>query len=76
MFSSLVRSADPWRNHRLNANRMLRAKKILAYVAERMEFKSEEPESPELRPEDYLELYCQDQVCSFYQLSQREAHLL
>ena len=39
---------------------MLRAKKVLAYVAERIE-----PEPPDLnivKPEDYLELYCQDQL--------------
>ncbi len=47
-------------NSRLNANRMLRAKKVLAYVAERIE-----PEPPDfniVKPEDYLELYCQDQL--------------
>ena len=50
------------RNARLNANRMLRAKKILAYVAERIEPQSEEPDPEALKPEEYLELYCQNQV--------------
>jgi WD repeat-containing protein 48 len=88
--------APPDGNARLNANRMLRAKKIMAYVAERIEapppphpppppapapdeethhpaeentvdsdaarsFDTREGESdePALKPEDYLELYCQ-----------------
>lgn len=67
---------DPWQNelpaiatdgnNRLNANRMLRARKILSYVAERIE-----PAPPEgtdltneLRPEEYLELYCNGQKLS------------
>lgn len=48
-------------NARLNANRMLRAKKILAYVAERIEAPPD-PEHPDpnaMKPEEYLELYCQ-----------------
>lgn len=49
-------------NNRLNANRMLRVKKILAYVAERIEEVPEEPEENALQPEEYLELYCNDQV--------------
>lgn len=66
---------EPWQNqlpsiaadgnNRLNANRMLRAKKILAYIAERIE-PAVEPgkETPDdlLKPEEYLELYCQSQV--------------
>ncbi|KAF2496223.1 WD repeat protein-like protein [Lophium mytilinum] len=48
-------------NNRLNANRMLRARKILAYVAERIEPSTKEED--ELKPEEYLELYCQGQVC-------------
>lgn len=51
------------RNSRLNANRMLRAKKILVYVAERIEAPAEQPDFTEFKPEDYLELYCQNQVC-------------
>lgn len=51
-------------NNRLNANRMLRVKKILAYVAERVDPTAEDPEeNPDaLKPEDYLELYCNEQV--------------
>ena len=52
-------------NNRLNANRMLRAKKILAYVAERVEpgpLPDEEKDPDALRPEEYLELWCQNQV--------------
>ena len=52
------------RNSRLNANRMLRAKKVLAYVAERIESPSEQPDPEVVKPEDYLELYCQDQLVS------------
>lgn len=56
-------------NNRLNANKMLRVKKILAYVAERIDPTLAEPEhNPEqnpdaLKPEEYLELYCNEQVC-------------
>lgn len=65
------------RNNRLNANRMLRARKILAYVAERIEPASSAPSTADsssssssskstsessLRPEDYLELYCNNQL--------------
>lgn len=56
--------AGPDGNSRLNANRMLRVKKILAYVAERVEAAPETPDPAALRPEDYLELYCYDQVSS------------
>ncbi|KAK3902083.1 hypothetical protein C8A05DRAFT_34210 [Staphylotrichum tortipilum] len=48
-------------NNRLNANRMLRVKKILAYVAERIDPVPEGMEM-EMRPEEYLELYCNDQL--------------
>ncbi|RMZ88975.1 hypothetical protein DV736_g3796, partial [Chaetothyriales sp. CBS 134916] len=62
-------------NARLNANRMLRSKKILAYVAERIEAPPVPPATTDdtdtvppaadpasdLKPEDYLELYCQGQ---------------
>jgi len=58
-----IASADG--NARLNANRMLRAKKILAYVAERIEAPPDpehpDPENDMLKPEEYLELYCQSQ---------------
>ncbi|MCJ1316185.1 hypothetical protein MMC15_001505 [Xylographa vitiligo] len=49
-------------NSRLNANRMLRAKKILAYVAERIEPQPEHPDPNALKPEEYLDLYCHDQL--------------
>jgi WD repeat-containing protein 48 len=51
-------------NNRLNANRMLRAKKILAYVAERIEPGAEDEKEKEgaLKPEEYLELWCHNQV--------------
>lgn len=55
-------------NTRLNANRMLRVKKILAYVAERIDPPPEDPNEADpnaLRPEEYLELYCNDQVGVF-----------
>jgi hypothetical protein len=41
---------------------MLRAKKILSYVAERIEPAPEKPDPNALKPEEYLELYCQNQV--------------
>ncbi|SPO05299.1 related to WD repeat-containing protein 48 [Cephalotrichum gorgonifer] len=52
-------------NNRLNANRMLRVRKILAYVAERLDLDYENPETVRpgtLKPEEYLELYCNEQV--------------
>ncbi len=52
-------------NNRLNANRMLRVRKILAYVAERIESSSDTDDNEDtdaLRPEEYLELYCNEQV--------------
>lgn len=58
------------KNSRLNANRMLRAKKIAGYVAERLQPPftqlcyvpqvKEGEEGP--KPEDVLELLCHDQV--------------
>ncbi|KAL9059201.1 MAG: hypothetical protein Q9206_001591 [Seirophora lacunosa] len=51
-------------NSRLNANRMLRAKKICAYVAERIEPQPEHLDPNALKPEEYLELYCQDKLVS------------
>ncbi|POR35714.1 WD repeat protein [Tolypocladium paradoxum] len=48
--------------NRLNANRMLRVKKILAYVSERIEELPEEDGPDEMMPEEYLELYCNDQL--------------
>ncbi|KAI9713174.1 MAG: hypothetical protein M1820_001159 [Bogoriella megaspora] len=48
----------------LNANRMLRARKVLAYVAERVEPQSEHIQPDAMKPEEYLELYCQGQLLS------------
>lgn len=59
-----IASADG--NNRLNANRMLRVKKILSYVAERIEPPLEEPEESPMKPEEYLELYCNEQVIISY----------
>ncbi|KAI5288955.1 hypothetical protein KEM54_004632, partial [Ascosphaera aggregata] len=60
-----VVKADPNKkavdNSRLNANRMLRAKKILAYIAERID--PADPKNPNAnpyKPEEYLELHCQN----------------
>ncbi|CAG8971014.1 hypothetical protein HYALB_00009865 [Hymenoscyphus albidus] len=53
--------AGPDGNSRLNANRMLRVKKILGYVAERVEPVPETPDPDAMKPEEYLELYCYDQ---------------
>lgn len=43
---------------------MLRIRKILAYIAERLEIPALAESSEASKPEDYLELYCQNQVCS------------
>jgi WD repeat-containing protein 48 len=58
-------------NNRLNANRMLRARKILGYVAERIEpaptkedLESQAEAGGVLKPDEYLELYCNGQVSS------------
>ena len=62
----VVRDANTAKsNNRLNANRMLRARKILAYIAERIEPTptKEELEQGVMKPEEYLEIYCQNQVC-------------
>lgn len=45
---------------RLNANRMLRVKKIISYVAERIESLPGNLSPEKMKPEDYLELYCYD----------------
>ena len=56
-------------NNRLNANRMLRARKILGYVAERIEpaptkedLEKQAETGGVLKPDEYLELYCNGQV--------------
>lgn len=59
-------------NNRLNANRMLRARKILGYVAERIEpmptkediERMEKSGERMLKHEEYLELYCNNQLIS------------
>ncbi|EME40574.1 hypothetical protein DOTSEDRAFT_74204 [Dothistroma septosporum NZE10] len=66
---------EPWQNslpsiaadgnNRLNANRMLRARKIMSYVADRIEpasAREEDTDEARLRPEEYLELWCQNQL--------------
>lgn len=50
-------------NSRLNANRMLRVRKILSYVAERIEPPAG-PDDVKMEAEEYLELYCNDQKLS------------
>lgn len=46
---------------------MLRAKKVLAYVAERIDPPNpDEPEVNAMPPEEYLELYCRQQVSCNY----------
>ena len=51
---------------RLNANRMLRAKKVLSYIAERIDpANPADPDPNPMQPEEYLELYCQNIVCDF-----------
>lgn len=57
-----IRILRNYSNSRLNANRMLRAKKILAYVAERIEPMPEKLDPDALKPEEYLDLYCHDFV--------------
>jgi WD repeat-containing protein 48 len=50
-------------NTRLNANRMLRVRKILTYICDRIEPQSQDPDPDAMKPEEYLELYCHGQVC-------------
>jgi len=52
------------RNSRLNANRMLRARKVVAYVAERIETDLIPPNESKDQPDTWLELLCQEKVCS------------
>jgi len=49
-------------NTRLNANRMLRARKIMTYIADRIEPQPDPPDPDAMKAEEYLELYCHDQV--------------
>lgn len=53
------------RNSRLNANRMLRARKVVSYVGERIE--SEHiPADTKDQPDTWLEILCQDKVILTY----------
>lgn len=53
---------------------MLRAKKILSYVAERIDpANPDEPEEDAMKPEEYLELYCQKVVCTLHLLFTQSA---
>ncbi|EPS32549.1 hypothetical protein PDE_07509 [Penicillium oxalicum 114-2] len=62
--SATTGPANGVNNSRLNANRMLRTKKVLAYVAERIDPPNpDEPEANQMPPEEYLELYCQKMLC-------------
>ncbi|KAH3918541.1 hypothetical protein HBH56_037980 [Parastagonospora nodorum] len=64
-FQNLLPSISSDGNNRLNANRMLRARKILGYVAERIEApptKEEAEAEDRLKPEEYLELWCHGQL--------------
>ncbi|KAJ5059171.1 hypothetical protein J3E72DRAFT_400688, partial [Bipolaris maydis] len=71
-FETAAQANSTLSNNRLNANRMLRARKILGYVAERIEPQPSKEqlekmkadgETP-MRPEEYLELYCNGQLIS------------
>ena len=58
--------ASPDGNARLNANRMLRVKKIIGYISERIE-DAPNPEAvpgsaEAMKPEEYIEIVCHDQV--------------
>lgn len=52
------------RTEHLNANRMLRARKMAAYIAEKLEppDPTAEPDPNALRPDAYIELYCNNQL--------------
>ncbi|GAO46998.1 WD40 repeat-like protein [Saitoella complicata NRRL Y-17804] len=52
----------PTGNARLNANRMLRVRKILAYVAERIDNNERPPTAIDKPVEDWLELLCNGEV--------------
>jgi WD repeat-containing protein 48 len=49
------------RNSRLNANRMLRARKVVAYVAERLQ-SDLIPADTKDQPDTWLDILCQDKV--------------
>jgi WD repeat-containing protein 48 len=71
-FEKVATANSKLSNNRLNANRMLRARKILGYVAERIEAQPTKEEleaeakgemAKRMKPEEYLELWCNGQVC-------------
>lgn len=47
---------------RLTANRVIRLRKAIDYIMDRLEPIDDTEESSRLRPEECLELWCQDQV--------------
>jgi WD repeat-containing protein 48 len=51
------------RNPRLNANRLLRARKVIAYAAERID-SDHIPKDGKEHPDNWLELLCQEKVCT------------
>ncbi|KAF4121637.1 WD repeat-containing protein 48 [Geosmithia morbida] len=60
-------SASDGASNRLNANRMLRVKKILAYVCERIEVQDDDDDDGDkMHPEEYLELYCNEELLDPY----------
>lgn len=62
----LVQCIDKLRNNRLNANRMLRARKILSYVGERIHLAVQSGQAQfahlSTRPDLALELWCNDNL--------------
>jgi len=52
-------------NSRLNANRMLRARKVVSYVAERIE-SDLIPADTRDQPHTWLDILCQDKVRAFH----------
>ncbi|KAH8731030.1 hypothetical protein GQ44DRAFT_643146 [Phaeosphaeriaceae sp. PMI808] len=66
-FDQAAKANSKLSNNRLNANRMLRARKILGYVVDRIEqapTKEEAEAEGRLKPEEYLELWCNGQLIS------------
>ena len=59
--SNLFQTDHVSSNARLNANRMLRCKKIVAYVTDRIDPDGNLDDQP-LKPEEYVDLYCHDQI--------------
>ena len=56
---------------------MLRAKKICSYVVDRIEPKVEQDDpAGVMSPEEYLDLYCQNQVCPLSRPSMDVSHTM